>query len=218
MVLRFADCVFDPRARTLSRRGAAVHLTPKAFGVLHLLVADRPRAVPKAELLERVWPGTFVTDASLARTIHEIREAIGDADGAIVRTVHGHGYAFGGEVVEDAPALPATKHDPRDSEVRGWLHMDSRGIALRDGDTLIGRDPTAALSLDSSLVSWHHARLRVTATAVTVEDLTSKNGTTLRGQRIVGPTNVHDGDDIVVGTSRMVYRAGARLGRTETAR
>ena len=78
MAIRFRDCVLDRDARALVRDGLTVHLTPKAFEVLALLVSERPRALKKAEILDRVWPGTFVTDASLTRTIHEIRDAIGD--------------------------------------------------------------------------------------------------------------------------------------------
>ena len=52
--------------------------------MLVLLAMARPRAVPKAEILDGVWPDTFVTDASLARTVHEIRDAIGDSDGTII--------------------------------------------------------------------------------------------------------------------------------------
>ena len=98
MVIRFRDCVLDRDARALVRRGRPVHLTPKAFDVLALLVSERPRALKKVEILDRVWPGTFVTDASLTRTIHEIREAIGDESSTTIRTVHGHGYAFAAEV------------------------------------------------------------------------------------------------------------------------
>jgi DNA-binding winged helix-turn-helix (wHTH) protein len=99
---RFLACVLDTEARSLRRHD--VHLTAKAFEVLALLVSERPRAVPKAELLEAVWPGTFVTDASLARTIHEIRAAIGDdKTGVAIRTVHGHGYSFVAEAEDDEP-------------------------------------------------------------------------------------------------------------------
>ena len=101
MAVRFLDCELDPAARALSRGGKPAHLTPKALDLLLLLVAERPRAVGKSELLDRVWPDTFVTDASLARTVHEIRDAIGD-DSAI-RTVHGHGYSFAAAAEEVAP-------------------------------------------------------------------------------------------------------------------
>src|SRR6187200_46308 len=102
MAIRFRDCVLDRDARALVRRGLTVHHTPKAFDVLALLLSERPRALKKADILDRVWPGTFVTDASLTRTIHEIRDAIGDEGSTTIRTVHGHGYAFAADAAEEA--------------------------------------------------------------------------------------------------------------------
>ena len=96
MKVRFADCVLDVDARTVCRETAAIHLSPKAFDFLAALVEHRGRALSKAELLERVWPDVFVSEASLARVVREIREALGDSphDSRIIRTVHRYGYAF----------------------------------------------------------------------------------------------------------------------------
>lgn len=121
MAIRFCDCVLDRDARALVRDGLTVHLTPKAFDVLALLVSGRPRALKKAEILDRVWPGTFVTDASLTRTIHEIRDAIGDEGSTTIRTVHGHGYAFAADAVEEAPHSEASAAAFADRRVFGWL-------------------------------------------------------------------------------------------------
>src|SRR2546422_9256486 len=65
------------------------HLSPKAFELLVVLVERRGEAVSKAELLERVWPKVFVSDASLARVVTELRDAIGDDAREMIRTVHG---------------------------------------------------------------------------------------------------------------------------------
>jgi DNA-binding winged helix-turn-helix (wHTH) protein len=166
--------VLDSDARALFRGEVQVHLTPKALDVLLLLLSLRPRAVTKAEILDRVWPGTFVTDASLARTIHEIRSELGDhATTPIIRTVHGHGYAFAAEATDLKCA--------RDSSVReaapGWLVMETRAVPLAAGDQVIGRDPAVAIPVDSPRASWHHARLTASAESVVIEDLGSKNGT-----------------------------------------
>jgi DNA-binding winged helix-turn-helix (wHTH) protein len=215
LAIRFLDCVLDGGARSLLRNGGPLHLTPKAFDVLWLLVSERPRVVGKAEILDRVWPGTFVTDASLARTIHEIREALGvDAGPGAIRTVHGHGYAFGAEVFEVEPDRRVTIASDR--QVRAWLLIGTRAIALSDGEALIGRDPAAAAPLDALLASWHHARLHVTDAQITIEDLGSKNGTRLRGQRLVTATILQDGDDILIGATRIVFRLGERLAETAT--
>ena len=62
----------------------------------------RPRAVPKPELQEKLWPSTFVSEGNLATLIKEARVAIGDnaRQPLYIRTVHGYGYAFAGAVQE----------------------------------------------------------------------------------------------------------------------
>ena len=85
----FGECEFDSGQRALRRHGSAVPLSPKAFQLLELLLDRRPEAVAKTELLERLWPETFVSDAGLHNLVAEIRAAIGDAPRAAryIRTV-----------------------------------------------------------------------------------------------------------------------------------
>ena len=60
-------------------------LSPKAFDLLSILVADRPKAISKSDLQERLWPATFVVEKNLANLVGEIRDALGDdpSDAAI---------------------------------------------------------------------------------------------------------------------------------------
>jgi DNA-binding winged helix-turn-helix (wHTH) protein len=114
MRLRFGSCTLDVDARRLFRGENEVHLSPKAFETLRVLVESRPRAVSKAELHARVWPDVFVGDVSLARAINEIRQALGDdRHGRIIRTVHSHGYAFVGEVGSFKPSVKDDWEAPR---------------------------------------------------------------------------------------------------------
>lgn len=215
MLIRFLDCQLDGDARALHRAGCPVHLTPKAFDVLLLLMAERPRVVGKAEILDRVWPGTFVTDASLARTIHEIREALGvDAGTEAIRTVHGRGYAFGAEVFDLGPDRSVTAAPPR--QVRAWLLIGARAIALSDGEALIGRDPAVAIPVESLQSSWHHARLLVTEAHITIADLGSKNGTAVRGEQLTAEQVLQDGDEILIGGTQIVFRTGEKPVETAT--
>src|SRR6266850_4896137 len=96
MKIRFGDYTLDTDSRQLWRSGSTIHLSPKAFDLLKLLVERRPGAISKSELHERIWPGTFVSDDSLSRLIVEVREATGDdaRRPRFVRTLHGFGYAF----------------------------------------------------------------------------------------------------------------------------
>jgi len=104
MKVRFGECVLDMEERVLLRRGDAVHLTPKAFQLLGFLVEVRPRAVPKGELQEKLWPETFVTEGNLATLVKEARIAIGDTarQPRFIRTVHGYGYSFAGLVEKES--------------------------------------------------------------------------------------------------------------------
>jgi hypothetical protein len=171
--------------------------------LLKLLVESRPRAVPKQELLDRIWPGVFVSDASLARAVSEIRDGIGDhsrSDG-FLQTVHGFGYRFAsaGVVVLAASALP-----PEGPAC--WLVGPDCEFRLGDGDHLVGREPGVSIRLDSPKVSRHHARVRITGREATVEDLGSKNGTYVRGARIEERTHIVPGDDLQIGPIRLVFR------------
>ena len=96
MRVRFDPYVLDLESRQLLRGDDVVHLSPKAFDLLSILVSDRPKAFSKSDLQERLWPGTFVVEKNLANLVSEIRDAIGDdpANPRFIRTVHRFGYAF----------------------------------------------------------------------------------------------------------------------------
>ncbi len=182
MKSRFGDCVLDTETRELSRKGKTVHISPKAFQLLELLLAERPRAVSKEEILERLWVGTVVTDGTLTTTVAEVRSAIGDDahEPQFVRTLHRFGYAFSGSV-EEQGGTARVKTVPR---VAWRLYWETREIALAEGDNVVGRDPDAAILVDHGSVSRHHARIRVSGGTAVLEDLDSKNGTFWRGERI----------------------------------
>ena len=212
--MRFGDCVLDTGARTFVRAGQEMHLSPKAFELLMLLVESRPRAVSKAELLERIWLGVFVSDASLAKAVSKIREAIGDSeDATILRTVHGYGYAFAAPVEEDEPRID--RGEPQRPALC-WLFCGAREFPLSDGEHIVGREPTAAICLDSPKVSRRHARFVVNGVSATLEDLGSKNGSFVRGVRISAPTPLQSGDHARIGPFTLIFRVGAYSGTTQT--
>jgi DNA-binding winged helix-turn-helix (wHTH) protein len=107
--LQLADLTVDSDSRQLWSGAKEVHLSPKAFDLLALLIERRPRAVSKADIHERLWPGTFVSDSSLPSLVSEVREAIADhkRKPRLLRTLHGFGYAF------QAPDQPAPQEAAR---------------------------------------------------------------------------------------------------------
>jgi DNA-binding winged helix-turn-helix (wHTH) protein len=200
MQVTFAGYCLDLGTRQLLHGMAEVHLSPKALDLLQLLVDNRTRAVSKAELHDRLWPGTFVTDANLTVLVAELRSALHDRAGAptFVRTVRGFGYAFCGQISGPVD-VPASSHTC-------WIVWSGREIALHDGDNIIGRDPGATIRLDRPSVSRHHARIVVSSKGAVVEDLGSKNGTFLRKGRITQMASLADLDELQVGSVQLTVR------------
>ena len=82
-------------ARTLVRDDNVVALPPKAIEVLAELVKQPGEVVGKQELLQVVWPNTFVEDANLNQMIFLLRRALGNSDGGeYIATVPRRGYRF----------------------------------------------------------------------------------------------------------------------------
>jgi DNA-binding winged helix-turn-helix (wHTH) protein len=199
----FGECEFDSGQRTLLRHGSAVPLSPKAFQLLELLLDRRPEAVAKTELLERLWPETFISDASLHNLVAEIRAALGDAPRAAryIRTVPRYGYAFHGDA-QPAPAVIGAK--PTHA---GPRLVSSRGEwPLFAGSNVVGRDVDCVVRIDSVTLSRRHAQIIVTNGEATVEDLGSKNGTHVNGLPVTQPVALRDGDQIEVGSVTLTYR------------
>jgi DNA-binding winged helix-turn-helix (wHTH) protein len=211
---RFDDFTLDARTRRLLNGGREVHLSPKAFELLTLLVANRTRAVPREELHKTLWPTSYVLDTNLASLVAEVRRALGDSaeHPRYLRTVHRFGYWFIGPVdeVDD-------REDAVQGAVRYWLVWEARQIALADGDNIVGRGPDASIWIDAAGVSRHHARIRLEGETATLEDLGSKNGTYVKGQRVTAPARLADGDQIRLGSVVITFRIPPPAGSTETA-
>ena len=201
MRLRFGDCVFDPDTRQLVRAGHPVPVPPKVFELLDALIRERPRAVSKTALHEKLWPDTHVSDANLTNLVADLREALGDdaKSPRVIRTVQRFGYAFEAEATSEPETEPGA-----DSVYR--LVWGSREVTLREGSNVIGRDRDAVLWIDVYSVSRQHARITVAGEDATLEDLGSKNGTFLDGRPVQGATAVKDGDVIRIGTVTMTLR------------
>src|SRR5215471_2306132 len=84
----------------------AISLRPKAYAVLRYLVQHPGILVTKQQLLDDVWPNTFVSDAVLKDCIRQLREAFGDEAKSpqYIETAHRRGYRFIGPVSGDETA------------------------------------------------------------------------------------------------------------------
>jgi DNA-binding winged helix-turn-helix (wHTH) protein len=211
---QFGEFVLDSGTRELLRNGQLVHLSPKAFHLLELLVACAPAALSKTDLQERVWPDAFVVEANLSHLVGELRAALGDdpAEPHYIRTVYGFGYAF-----KERPA-PMGARAPGSHDLVCVLKWTDGRVVLMRGDYVIGRDPGADVVVESSTVSRRHARLSVGNETVTLEDLASRNGTFVGERRVQGSTPLSDHDEITVGAVPMYVRLYTGAASTETLR
>jgi TolB-like protein/Tfp pilus assembly protein PilF len=105
--VRFGECLLDKgRGVLVAPGGAETVLRPKTLDLLHLLLANPGRVVPRAEILDTVWPGVFVTDDSITQCVVELRKAMGAVGAATLRTLPRRGYLLQAAVAEEAPAAP----------------------------------------------------------------------------------------------------------------
>jgi DNA-binding winged helix-turn-helix (wHTH) protein len=214
MRARFGEFIVDFETRQLLRDAHPVHLTPKAYQLLVLLVEAQPRALSKDELQQGLWPSTFVDEANLSVVVAELRSALGDdaRQPRYVRTVHGFGYAFAATVARDQPT-------PAPGSLRGgawWLHSESTHAKLQEGDNAVGRELPTDVWLDSGSVSRRHAKIVVEGMTAWLEDLGSKNGTTVNGQKVTTRVKLSDGDEVRFGAVLMRLRWAVAAGSTET--
>jgi DNA-binding winged helix-turn-helix (wHTH) protein len=216
MGVRFGPYVLELESRQLLRGDDVVHLSPKAFDLLSMLVSSRPKALSKSDLQERLWPGTFVVEKNLANLVGEIREAIGDdpSNPRFIRTVHRFGYAFR----DPAPRGEVGRPESRSGEVSFRLKWMNGRATLEEGEHVLGRDPDAEIFLNSGGVSRRHARVVISAGRATLEDLGSKNGTFVGDHRVEGPKSLGDGDIIRLGSVTLTLRIFQTPSSTRTER
>ena len=199
MHLIFDPFEFDLERRSLLENGRPVHLSPKAFRLLEILLTNRPRALSKQELSEAIWPETFVDESNLSSLVAELRTALGDRarDPQFVRTVHGFGYAFAAEALPAKPKVPAA-----------ILLFAGKTIPLYTGPNVLGRDPSSGILIDDGTVSRRHACIQLDGENAILEDLGSKNGTFIDGERLTAPTPLADGTTFVLGDVSITFRRG----------
>jgi adenylate cyclase len=112
---RFGDFSLDSGERQLLRDGVEVVLRPKAFETLLCLVERHDHLIAKNELLDRVWPDTFVSESVLNHCVSEIRKALEDdpRDPRYLKTIPRVGYKFMNAVEEVVPTGPETRSETK---------------------------------------------------------------------------------------------------------
>jgi DNA-binding winged helix-turn-helix (wHTH) protein len=204
MRFTFGDFVLDCGTRQLLRGGREVHTSPKELALLELLLRARPRAVSRTRLRAAIWPDAHVGETSLHVLVSQLRATLGEdaREPRYVRTVAGFGYAF--------PAAADEEGAPIGVGRRFRLEAEAHDLALADGENVLGRDEHLAARVDGPGVSRRHARILIRDGRATLEDLGSKNGTFLDGERVASARALEDGATIRLGRRvSFVFRSDA---------
>jgi DNA-binding winged helix-turn-helix (wHTH) protein len=189
----FGEFILDSGERQLLRGETPVHLTGKAFQLLTLLVAERPKVVAKKEIYDALWPNVYVQEANIKNLVAELRSAIGDD---VIRTHRGTGYAFTAEAREEISLAPS----------RFSVVINGVAYALREGRNVIGREPAAHIRLDLAAVSRRHAAINIHGEEAVVQDLGSRNGTWLNGEKLEAARPLRTGDEIRIAQTAIRFQ------------
>jgi DNA-binding winged helix-turn-helix (wHTH) protein len=140
----FGHFRLDTVSHCLLRHDERARLTPKAFDVLRYLVEHADRLVTPDELLEALWPETYVNPEGIRKYILEIRKALGDQRGKplFIETFPKRGYKFVAKVTGETPVSPS-------------------GVAAELAGNMVGRDAALA-RLNSHFANALGARRQLT--------------------------------------------------------
>jgi len=196
---RLGAWLVEPTLDRISRDGRVVRLRPRAMDVLACLALEAGELASKQNLIDAVWRTEFVSDHALTQVIAELRAALGDdaRNPTYIENIPRRGYRLVTAVTPVATSAPPT----RDISIPFKLQGEDCDHSLSQGPNIIGRTPEADISVDRTEVSRCHAKIVVAGTTATIEDLGSKNGTYLNGQRLHQPALLANGDEIWIGRS-----------------
>src|SRR5262249_6524826 len=133
-MFRFEGYTLDIACSALRSADRDLQLRPKSFEVLRYLLENAERIVTKEELMRAIWPNVIVTDQVLAHCVSELRQAIGDGDQTIIKTIPRRGYRFAAPVVRVTTSAAAGAPSPLVGE--GWGGgADGLGAAVPHSST-----------------------------------------------------------------------------------
>lgn len=133
----FADCVLDTESYQLQRFGTAVPVEPQVFELLSLLVENAGKLVSKDKIIERVWDGRIVSEATISARINAARTAVGDngKSQAVIRTVQRRGLELVAPVETDCNETSPAGTAKRTQTIHFVRSEDGTSIAYaRSGD------------------------------------------------------------------------------------
>ncbi len=140
--IAFGQFRLDLNNECLWQGARAISLRPKAFAVLKILLEHAGQLVNKQQVLDSVWPGTFVGDAVLKDNIRQLREALHDDAGApiYIETAHRRGYRFIAKISEPKDGSLSPSSNGLDPEPRAGIPRPSPELSMR----VLGREAELA--------------------------------------------------------------------------
>lgn len=117
VIYEFGEFHLDTAEQVLRRDGVVVPLTPKAISVLELLLRRNGNVLSRSEMIETLWPDTFVEEANLTVTISMLRKALDYNGQSYIRTIPKRGYTFSVPVRKILPPKP-DRNDPEPFNTR----------------------------------------------------------------------------------------------------
>jgi DNA-binding winged helix-turn-helix (wHTH) protein len=189
----------EPAAGEIRDGDRIVRLRPKAMELLVVLAVNAGEVLATPDLLDSVWTDVVVSHASLSVLVAEVRRALGDDPKSpqFIETIPRKGYRLIAPVSADGSVRRPTRFALVSPETR---------VLLLEGSNIIGRDPQAQIWIDSLAVSRRHSRLVIAGERATIDDLGSKNGTFLNGNKVVKAELLTPGDRITFGRMAASYR------------
>ncbi len=206
----FGDFKLDAPERLLSRDGRSIALAPKSYDLLLALVRSAGQLVTKRDLLDLVWPETFVEEGILAVHISTLRKALGDDDGTrrYIVTVPRTGYRF----------VAAVKHLAADESVTARQSVAVLPARPLIGEIFSARDRHTGLAIADALID-HLGRFgqllvrptRAVRAYVNAPDDPAAIGRFLRVNAVIDTRFLSAGDCVQVSIDLIRSRDGASL-------
>src|SRR5437879_5222705 len=133
----FGEFTLDVSERQLLKGADSVSLAPKAHDLLVALVRDAGRLITKRDLLELLWPDSFVEEGILSVHISSLRKALGDTSrrSTFIETVSRSGYRFIGSVT----TVASIRHDAGAHRSLAVLSVPPPGVGMTEDEQAIGQ-------------------------------------------------------------------------------
>ena len=140
-IYQFGQFTLDLARGTVLKGANEIKLRPKVYEALRYLVENPGRLIGKQELIQAVWPDSFVTDDSLVQCTVELRRALGDSGQELLKTVPRRGYVFAAPVTRLSAFARAIESVPLDDRESSVPKLTRKRIDLPTPRTsLIGRE------------------------------------------------------------------------------